>query len=115
MRKLIYLTFIAFTSVTLISGCASNKPKVDGAVGYFVITTDKNKKANLVVLDKDGKKKDLNEVIDSKKQTSSSSGTKDQQEIKLLLKNGSCTVLVCLPNRPCVPVVIDPVNNCPTF
>ena len=104
--------------VVLLSGCQTitNRPEIPkNTVGSFNFVKGPDGKFKLVVIGKNGKIVGSGAIHDKKFYMSHKSVKLKNNEVRMYFKNGSCTVLVCLPGTPCTPVVIDPVNDCPAF
>lgn len=117
--------FVLVLGIASMAGCASNMqkepPLPNNTVAAFVVTKNANNRANMVVITPKGQKnlKDLLANAEKKGpiKTRASKNQKGNlvQPISIELITGSCEALVCLPGIPCFVVIIDPVNDCPTF
>ncbi len=126
MKKITIILVTTIFSLFLLTSCfKKNDGGVipDNTVGSFNIVGSPGEKAQLVVIGRDGKVIDINRLIEEAKYSKNTTATQtgktengdNQQTISITLKDGSCIAEVCLPGIPCYPIIIDPINDCPTL
>ncbi len=125
MKIKLKLITIMMSLGVFLTGCTGNGPKTNPSpppertvVKFIVQANDKNQARFLIKTPKGPI--DINDLLAKSKnpvkaKKGKNSNEQDFQDIIIRLVSGSCTAEVCLPDRPCFPVIIDPVNDCPDF
>ena len=116
MKNANIILMFLLSSIFLLASCNAKVERTEipkNAVGTFSFVKGPNGKFSLKVFNKNGKPVEFKSAMDKKAQHAGKPGGNPKVTFEFI--NGSCSVLVCMPGRPCFPVVIDPVNDCPAF